>query len=118
MNKELILKVADEIEAMPHVEVDDFYNFASGGFSMDSWRDTALDGGTVSSVGGHISKLDNLASWAVADALGISTNEAAELCYPSTTNDWRSILPSQAAAVLRHLAETEQVDWSIASPTS
>jgi hypothetical protein len=49
----------------------------------------------------------------VADLLGLDGYESAELFLPDRV-EWDTITPAQAVRVLRHLAETGEVDWSVA----
>lgn len=54
-----------------------------------------------------------------ADFLGIELNRAGthELFYPSVSDPWDKITPTQAAKVLRHLAATGETDWTVAGLT-
>lgn len=119
MNTERILQVAAEIEAMPHaVEREDpdlefDLEFENAGFNMLTWND-AEPCGTVCCIGGHIAPTGNDKLTQVAQQLGISIDTADLLCHPLLpVYDWGRITPAQAARVLRHLAETGKVDWSI-----
>lgn len=115
MNKELILKVADEIEAMPHSNLQ--AKRVRSGFNMSDWFER-YPCGTVCCIGGHLTRRMSVDLDGVADRLGITRYQADTLCFavgrkPGTALS--QIKPSQAAAVLRHLAETGNVDWSVVS---
>lgn len=119
MNTERILQVAAEIEAMPHAVVREDpdlefdLEFENAGFNMLMWND-AEPCGTVCCIGGHIAPTGGDRLKQVADQLGLTLDTADLLCYPILpTDDWGRITPAQAARVLRHLAETGKVDWSI-----
>lgn len=48
--------------------------------------------------------------------LELTDRESDDLFRPSGAGAWNKIEPSKAVAVLRHLAETGVIDWSISSP--
>jgi len=111
LNKELILKVADEIEAMPHGKYGRKLEVIEPGFNMSQWRREGACG-TICCIGGHVSP----SGWyqGVAEAFNITEDDAHDLCFPSF-RQYYDITPARAARVLRHLAHTGKVDWSVAS---
>lgn len=115
LQRERILQVADEIEKLP-----------PRNFDMHSWADEVDGCGTVCCIGGHIAlhKLSDATATdeAVADWLGIEVELAERLFLPGdvynvlTLDEMRAAwaaTPAQGAAVLRHLADTGEVDWTI-----
>jgi hypothetical protein len=132
INVENILKVADAIEQ---------HSIPDLGFNMKNWFNEAGDGivdnsghncGTVACIAGWTAYLakgsePTHAYWTYKDGhtskiarefLGLSRWEAGDLFEPGAVAaaDWGSIKPSQAVAVIRHLAATGEVDWSIGAP--
>ena len=121
MNVENILKVADAIEG---------HTIPTLGFNMLEYTSSSEAGiedmsghncGTVACIGGWAATLASdgkVARWtasrwrAAVEYLGLEMSEANDLFVP---HDLRlsAIEPSQAVAVLRHLAKTGEVDWSI-----
>jgi hypothetical protein len=51
-----------------------------------------------------------------AEFLGLDFDQAHELFLPSGVGPWDKITPAHAVAVLRHLAETGEVDWTVGAP--
>lgn len=127
MNVENILKVAAAIEdaakpgAKPKV-----------GFNMGVWHDTGdadqtgHNCGTVCCIGGWTNFLfaDDPMQVGMQEAmksLGLGPLPADDLFCPPRSQyagSWDSITPAHAVAVLRHLAATGKVDWSIGAPSS
>ncbi len=121
MNKERILALADLIEKLPKGSV---YGEKSG-FDM---TDFSHHCGTPACIGGwarweHFGRPDDIASEIVASQLSYSEVAAGylgidleataeELFYPPTIDNWQGITPQHAAAVLRNLVETGEVDWN------
>lgn len=122
MNVENIRKLADIIEQPK----SDGLNL---GFNMRWWNEetklltrnaraqysdgcgtVACIGGTINVLAGHASSRD---SFAAAQWLGVDGDDAIALFYPVDARVWRATR-SQAAKVLRHLADTGKVDWSVA----
>jgi hypothetical protein len=131
MNKDNILAVADAIEK---------HSIAGLGFNMNycvSPADFMTD-----HTGQHCGTVACIAGWSRAirqgsvpevartlplfepepeiEWLGLSEDDAEELFYPDRyatdeVLDLGDVTTAQAVAVLRHLAETGEVDWSIAS---
>lgn len=125
MNTENILRLAEFLEALPQ-----------GRFNMASWArsrtgqylylegpvEAAIECGTVCCIGGWGVLLFDIgdSSKGVAKKLGLGDPNgeppdpiASELFFPkSEAINERD--PHKAARVLRHLAETGEVDWSIA----
>lgn len=113
-----IRHLADVIEAQPHTELND-----STGFNMSDWTHNC---GTPSCICGWANHLRNesegrtvmLASPREAGRwLGFDDDDDRRyvLFKPSTIDpdNWNAITPAHAAAVLRHLADTGVVDWSV-----
>ena len=125
MNVENILKVADAIEQ---------HSIPDLGFNMSHWFDKAtpdvpdLSGhecGTIACIAGWASRVSGDQSEnpdhtyeVAADFLGLGALTANNLFMPTngfvSLHQWNSITPAHAVAVLRHLAETGEVDWYIA----
>ena len=118
MNKDNILAVADAIEK---------HSIAELGFNMSLYggktgpSDPDLSGhncGTVACIAGWADKVltgrdpDVHSSDYAQGLLGLSAEQAIDLFVPS---DWakNTITPAHAVAVLRNLAETGEVDWSV-----
>jgi hypothetical protein len=118
MNKERILALADIIEKQPHVE-----HTAAKGFNMWGYRHPC---GSPSCIAGWAIhsfprvRSDEGPQSHAAKILGISWDEASPLFdpehYVEGVMDMRSITPAHAAAVLRHLASSGEVDWSVGAP--
>lgn len=127
MNKERILALADLIEKQPHTTVE-----APSGFSMENW---SHDCGTPACIAGwawamekaKMEDVDDNASDAAQKFLGLGVLTGDSLFEPDLrdtdlalnhhwenhTDLWGHITPTHAAAVLRHLADTGKVDWSV-----
>jgi len=126
MNIDRINDLADLIEKQPHGPSLE----KEGGFNMENYFHRC---GTPSCIAGwacamavdeygpelkakakaayrgpHIAWSD----WLPADYLGLDRDKSFHLFAPD--GDWSRITPSQAAATLRHLAKTGEVDWSVA----
>jgi hypothetical protein len=125
MNKENILKVANAIEnrAIPEL-----------GFNMGTFRDDINTRNDLHDASGsHCGTVACIAGWAEAvrlntstfdndggvpdrsqEYLGLDQDQADVLFYGfGGWNDLTQISPDEAVAVLRHLAETGKVDWSV-----
>jgi hypothetical protein len=114
MNAERILQLADVIEKVPHVQLDeDAPRGELDSFNMDDWHC-----GTAGCIGGWAAQLFDCATSEAGVALGLRCIEAMSLFTPKpiNPNDWSKITSLQAATVLRHLAATGIVDWSVATP--
>lgn len=130
MNKRNILKVADAIET---------HSIPWLGFNMNlelaRFDEVAEDDRT----GRHCGTVGCIAGWAVAMSrhmtsapeesiyfrydeptkwLGLSDDTADALFYPRQLppGSWDDITPAHAVAVLRHLAKTGKVDWTVGAP--
>jgi hypothetical protein len=119
MNAERILKLADVIEGLPHGTVDWASSIGElSAFNMSEWNC-----GTVGCIAGWtikvFSKADDSTHYTTEarSLLGLSSEEAEGLFTPRCRDveDYRRVKPTQAAAVLRHLVATGEVDWSVAS---
>jgi hypothetical protein len=125
MNKERILKLADIIEKQPHTTPQQ-----PDGFTMSNWTH---DCGTPACICGwanhELNKETSSDIWlgddrVAAEWLGLDIDTAGSLFEPSRERDsnpwatdwWDEITPAHAAAVLRNLAETGKVDWSVGAP--
>lgn len=125
MNKKNILKVADAIERGRVAR-------KRLGFNMATWADDGKGGpatpdrsghncGTVACIGGWVDavRLRTTDACTIMDAdsegtvefLGITQDQAANLFFPRGFSGGKHT-PAQAVRVLRHLAETGEVDWS------
>lgn len=114
MNVENILKVADAIEQ---------HTIADLGFNMGLWAARSSRSfpdrsghncGTVACIGGWTDRVIGTEGSA-ADRLGLDYEEADALfCPPGWSGGEISQL--QAVAVLRHLAATGKVDWTVGAP--
>lgn len=112
MNVERIRELADVIEKQPHAP-----SFGREGFCMDTWQHPC---GTPACIGGWAafasgkSLIHGLIWNDAQDHLGLSDDQSGDLFYPNNyEGEWSDITPAHAAAVLRNLAETGQVDWSV-----
>jgi hypothetical protein len=128
MTKDNVLAVADAIEAQ---------RFPRLGFNMrwlflkreprrpDEIDMSGHDCGTVACIAGwalavkkgsqprNAKKAEGEALITAEEYLGLNQYEAHALFFPPERHE-RDITPSEAVAVLRHLAETGEVDWSVA----
>lgn len=114
MNKDNVLTVADGIDnsAVPDL-----------GFNMNWWEIESDDNsardmsghncGTIACIGGWTERL--FPGVEASETLGLTGSQARALFYPDGHFD---ATPDKAVAVLRHLAETGEVDWSIATPAT
>lgn len=116
MNTERILELATVIESLPHVSPDErATEVPLDSFNMEKW---------------HCGSVGCIAGWAVKlfggeipdpalsgqQALGLRGDIADDLFTPAYGyGDYHKITPRDAAKVLRKLAETGHVDWSIAA---
>ena len=107
MNKERMMKPADYIEKLEHVDRKDFGNEHKEltpnqkiVFNMCRWGDP-YDCGTVCCIGGSS---EQLFGGYIEDDLDISWDEKEALCYPPIENRWDAITPQSAAQTLRLIA--------------
>ena len=131
VNTEAVLELAEFIEGLEHLNrsaVEDIaqrtYSEVPPGrwFRLDIWMASTkyqFDCGTVGCISGWAVWHWNLqlftASREVGRLLGLTDVQSKALFTPSRTYGvgYRHVTPVMAGAVLRHLAETGQVDWSI-----
>lgn len=128
MNKKRLLHLANLIEAAPH---DLARDVDGNGFDMSVWNmdhncgtTACIAGWAVLTFGAELSSAQSTAEYARA-LLGLSRDVAAELFMPVHPDnddredhddpefvqlDYDTITPSMAAAQLRNVAETGQVD--------
>lgn len=106
MNRENIQKVRDHIASLPPERLD-----------MYNWFREA-ECGTVCCIGGWTNLVlgpdEPRERWSVSKARGrldISYTQADELFFGAGVSS--AVGPAQAVAVLDHLLETGEVDWSI-----
>ncbi|RUU80484.1 hypothetical protein [Mesorhizobium sp. M7A.F.Ca.MR.362.00.0.0] len=116
MNAERILMLADVIEGLPHGAVEDRASEAPlESFNMGKWHC-----GTVGCIAGwaaHVfggQMVDP--AWTGRLVLGLDSDLADDLFTPPYDyGKYDKITPKDAAKVLRNLAETGEVDWSLAA---
>lgn len=117
-----ILELADHIE-----QLDDSPTSTLGFDMLKAWVSREHSGhpcGTACCIGGHANALlGGKFRGATMDALvaltGIPDQAASLICYPDSykhPNPYHSS-PKQAARLLRHYAETGEVDWAFAMAT-
>lgn len=132
MNKANILRVADAIEKGELVKRGIGFNmeeFISGaGIQSDPPTDHFRKCSTVACIAGWAYSIShprrNIRSLAgtttisegAAHWLGLDDDTAMDLFVPTEIYDFATITPAHAVAVLRHLAETGEVDWSVGAP--
>ena len=118
LNIDNILDLADFVESLPKddmsetaipftVERDNF------GFNMGYWTCTGTKCASVGCIGGAAQVMFKRD---VSTALGITLDERQELCYPTLAHlnlYYNDITPAMAAKVLRNLALTGRIDWSV-----
>lgn len=124
MNKERILELADHLERLmdPATETE-------AGFSMSIWDSegedlrgqypdhSGHDCGTLCCIAGWTERLWPEPDDYAGDILGLSRAMSYDLFEPRESYpDPYTSTPRRAAAVLRHLAATGEVDWSIPEP--
>ena len=133
MNVENILKVADAIEqhSIPDLGFNLAWWFSPEGRPSDDrsghgcgttaciagWAVAVRDGGVPHDRPGSFDWLNE-----AGDFMGLPSPDVEEVYDPTRaalmlTLD-ETVTPVRAAAVLRHLAATGEVDWSIPSPTA
>lgn len=124
MNKDNVLKVADAIE---NHSIPDL-GFNMGGYILPADAETPdLSGhncGTIGCIAGWAASVakgsiidDDASGDKAGKFLGLSGFQRMELFVPSGWLD-NNVTSSKAVAVLRHLAETGEVDWSVAASLS
>lgn len=137
MNKKNILRVADAIEKGELVKRGIGFNMeAVISIATDRRKDHVDSCGTVACIAGwahcvryprrKLARLiadtedyahyESVAWESAVDFLGLSEETADDLFQPSGAGPWTYITPAQAVRVLRHLAETGKVDWSVGAP--
>lgn len=118
MNKERILALAELIENQPHEELESEFGFNMEDFTHPCGTPSCIAGWAVFQAGG-LEKDYHANSKVAAEILGLEHRQAEDLFFA-----WRSkigleeITPFHAAATLRHLAETGDVDWDATAPQS
>lgn len=106
MNVERIQELAAAIENAEHVAHPSYAkDEAMTGFNMAEWHC-----GTVGCIGGWA---EYLFADEARESLGITLRMASDLFWPDDVGPYVEITPLQAAAVLRNLAATGEVDWSV-----
>lgn len=127
MNVENILKVADAIEqhSIPDLGfnmralLNDADEEVPTHFSEPCQTVACIAGWAHVASGGSESERSHEVIWDTAMGwLGISAPDARKLFVPTELlGSFTKIKPDEAVAVLRHLAKTGEVDWSIAAPS-
>lgn len=114
-----IISFALFIEQMPHAYPVDGQDYPSYGFSMHTWG--ACDWGTPACIGGWIDRVWPSEYYVTAPmvlsrltgTVGRDSDHYALFCCAGFSLLYSSITPRRAAQVLRHFAETGEVDWNI-----
>ena len=127
MNKDRILRLAERVEKMPHLS-DAGYPLSPTArvFSMHKYY---FDCGAPACIAGHaevMAEEEYGKNFGVgnffhtpqntADYLELGYDIATELCEPSGFGALTRITPQHAAACLRHLVETGEVEWGATRP--
>jgi hypothetical protein len=117
VNKERILALADLIEQQPHADKEASEGFTMSSITHDCGTPACIAGWAaweaVGRKNGDLYDFDLDIEGKARDFLGISPTKADALFYPYEFKAYGEITPSEAAATLRRLAETGQVDWQI-----
>ncbi|MBB3411264.1 hypothetical protein FHT87_005217 [Rhizobium sp. BK316] len=118
MKKEHILALADLIEEQEHTEEDDAEGFTMTAITHDCGTPACIAGWAaweaLGRPSGHLYDVACDLEGEATDYLGINPMKADLLFYPpEEVGLYQEITPSQAAATLRHLAETGEVDWTV-----
>lgn len=124
MNKENFEILASKIEKLEHKQgVCEAFDEAANGFNLN--REFFGCGAPACIAGWATSLATNSSHIKMSDIktetmkfLGIDSETFEELCYPfdafaGSNVEFEDILPEEAAKVIRNLAETGQVDWTI-----
>lgn len=129
MNKENVLKVADAIETGALVKRGIGFNMALiADYSDELFQDQIDNCGTICCIAGTAFAIRYPRTTAksivttgaditrrAAEYLGLNDRAASDLFYPRHLI-LTKVKPSEAVTVLRHLAKTGEVDWSVALP--
>lgn len=127
MNRENILKVAQAIEdaAKPDAKPEFGFNMAGFRAIRGYWPDrTGHDCGTTCCIAGWAAGTGG-DGWQIEararERLGLTISEANRLFFAedaegNISTDLEKVEPAHAVAVLRHLAETGVVDWTVGAP--
>ena len=122
MRKDRILALADLIEQQPHTDEDAAEGFTMESITHDCGTPACIAGWAAWEASGRQSRdLYDIYADVEGQArefLGIGYSEADVLFYPPFPVIYATVTPTEAAATLRHLAETGRVDWSVAIPAS
>ena len=124
LNTENINQLADHIEQCKEVTREDHRHSMGPSFTM---RNTIYSCGAPACMLGHNQALHKRSVRCTpmdtfANDLGITVTQAEELTCPADNNSadyrappgyWSYISKARAVAVLRHLADTGKVDWTI-----
>lgn len=122
MNKDNILKVADAIEqhSIPDLGFNmDFFSSPRSHGSAIKADHSGHDCGTVACIAGWAVQVGDLPRTfaAARQYLGIDDDLGDDLFYGDSDDlVLADIAVPQAVAVLRYLAETGEVDWSVGAP--
>lgn len=131
MNKDNILRLADIIEAQPHTSVDEAQGFNMEGYihhcgtpsciagfaAFESLKETTNDEEKIIKTLRLLERYNVNELWNLAIKwLGFSEEvEIYELFHPRCSYQWHNITPQEAAKVLRHFAETGEIDWTLSN---
>lgn len=114
MNVERINALADLIETLPHVGILEKEGFNMANYQHPCGTPACIAGFAIATYGTGDHFFSNDPSALAADLLNIEMYVACDLFHVYSSNKVMSqITPSEAAATLRHLATTGEVDWSI-----
>lgn len=119
MNRERIRELADVIEKLPHTEIDDASGFNMGNYVHVCGTPCCIAGWTVAVAKGWETITWRVAYYDVAaNHLGLTGQQAEDLFRPFSHVRLQDVTPAHAAAVLRNLADTGVVDWSVGAPAA
>ena len=126
MNKEAILELAEFIEGIPHLDPAESFSGLQvkaplgKWFRMDIWMTRTvynLGCGTVGCIAGLAADHWDMPmeSTKIGEVMGLTSAQSMDLFTPDRTYGvgYRGITPAMAGTVLRHLAETGEVDWRV-----
>lgn len=111
MNKERVLHLADYIEKLPKVSKENPTGFTMMDFTHNCGAPACI-AGWAAYLADTTDEIDVFRCG--AEYLELSKREAYQLFTMDNTEiPLSSVTPEQAAKVLRHLAETDEVNWDI-----
>lgn len=116
VNKANCLYLAALIERQPHAEAYDKHGFNMHAYNHDCGTPSCICGFAFSLLhpGEDLRKVkEETVERVGAEYLGLDKWQTSGLFYPDHPLQWCTITPQQAAATLRHLGETGQVEWQL-----